>query len=122
MLNARNLFSVRGFAALALLLAPAFVAVQAADSNRAAPTFDLNAKMQKKLNAKLNGQLEAAEPTATPGLGDDLSSRVEEKSAEVNEQLDEQASALTSAQRGEETESDQQKAAVAAESTAAGTR
>ena len=87
---------------LALMLVPAIAVAADSSTRKAAPTLDLNAKMQQKLNAKLNGQLNAPEKSSSSALDTDLSKRVDEKSAEVNEQLDEQAKSLTAADRGEE--------------------
>ncbi|HEX6929979.1 MAG TPA: hypothetical protein VF267_12045 [Gammaproteobacteria bacterium] len=109
MLNVHKLFPVRGVVTAALLVSMAFVTVQAEDNSgkKAAPAFDMSAKMQKKLNAKLNGKLDT-DKTEAPGFDSNLSSRVEEKGAAVNEKLAEQASAATSAQRGEEKKEEKQ--------------
>jgi len=121
MLNARTRSSARTVAVpaltLALLLIPAFAAVSAADSGgrKAAPTLDLNARMQQKLDARLNGQLDMSDEAASPSLDSTLSDRVDEKNAALKEQLDAQAESLTAAERGAEKSSENQQSETTAQ-------
>lgn len=95
MLNARTGIATRLVAALALAVAPAFVAV-AADDQGGKDALDMNAKMQEKLNSKLGGNI----GNGALDIDSKLSERVNKKNAETNKQLDSQAESLTAAERG----------------------